>query len=49
MPKEEELSNTSFEAYAKKFLRFDCEFHRKLAEDFFTETIHDEIDRVFGG
>src|SRR5687768_9613481 len=42
------LSDTAFKADAEQLLRLDSELHRQLTEDFFTESVYNKADRVFG-
>src|SRR5437667_740856 len=40
------LTNATFEANGKEFLRLDGEFHRQLFQHLFAETVDDERQRV---
>src|SRR5439155_18495429 len=42
------LAHAAFERDAQQLLRFDGEFHRQLAEDFFAEAADDQVDGIFG-
>src|SRR6185436_3706580 len=41
------LPDRSFQFQSEKLCRFDGVFHRKLAENFFAETVDDERNGVF--
>lgn len=41
------LSHASFQTHAQQLLRLDGEFHGQLAENGFTEAIHNHAHRVF--
>ncbi len=41
--------DAAFEADSQQFLGLDREFHRKLAEHFLAEAVHDHRHRILGG